>query len=344
MKNLALWMTVALLIGGAGAVASGTRDEGRMPELEGAVKWLNSAPLNSKQLRGKVVLVNFWTYSCINSLRNVPYVRSWAAKYADAGLIVVGVHTPEFGFEKDLPNIEKALRDYQVTYPVAVDSGYAVWNAFRNDAWPADYFIDRSGRIRYSHFGEGDYEKSEAVIRQLLRENGGSDAARAGVRLSAPGAEAPPSDEIASPETYVGYNRTENFASPQKLQRDESARYTAPARLALNHWGLAGSWTVTGESGGLDEAPGKIVFRFHSRDLHLVMGPSPSGSRVRFTVKLDGAPPGRDHGVDTAPDGGGVVREPRMYQLVRQTGAVRDRTFEIEFLDPGVRAFSFTFG
>ena len=323
--------------------------EGTIPDLAALVSaektaWLNTAPLTRASLHGKVVVVDFWTYSCINSLRNIPYVRSWAERYAGAGLVVVGVHTPEFGFEKELSNIEQALRDYQVGYPVAVDSDYAVWNAFNNAYWPADYFVDRSGRIRYHHFGEGDYEQSERVIQQLLRENGGSDAARAGVRLTATGAEAPPSDDIATPETYVGYRQSQNFASPQGQQRDRRARYSVPARLALNDWGLAGSWNVGGESGALEEAPGKIVFRFHSRDVHLVMGPGARGSRVRFTVKVDDAPPGREHGVDSAPDGAGVVREPRMYQLIRQTGPIRDRTFEIEFLDPGVRAYSFTFG
>jgi hypothetical protein len=257
-------------------------------------------------------------------------------------LVVVGVHTPEFSFEKDLSNIQRAVRDYQVGFPVAIDSDYAVWNAFHNEYWPADYFIDRNGRIRYHHFGEGDYDRSERVIQELLGENGGRSTAAAGVHLTAVGAEAPPGDDVATPETYVGYRRTENFASPYGIQRDRSARYGVPARLAVNHWGLAGSWNVGGESGALEEAPGKIVFRFHSRDAHLVMGSS--GSRVRFTVRLDGAPPGRDHGVDSAPDGSGIVREPRLYQLVRQTGPIRDRTLEIEFLDPGVRAFSFTFG
>ncbi|MBV9080602.1 MAG: redoxin domain-containing protein [Elusimicrobia bacterium] len=323
--------------------------EGTLPDLAPLTaaektSWLNSPPLSRASLHGKVVIVDFWTYSCINSLRNIPYLRSWAQKYKDAGLVVVGAHTPEFGFEKDLPNIERAVREYGVEYPVAVDSEYGIWDAFGNMYWPADYFIDRTGRIRYHHYGEGDYDTSERVIQELLRENGGSDAARAGVRLSAPGAEAPPSDTIASPETYVGYRQAERFASPERVQQDRRASYSVPARLALNNWGLAGQWNVGGESGVLAEAPGKIAFRFHSRDLHLVMGPNASGSAVRFTVKLDGAAPGRDHGVDTAPDGGGVVREPRMYQLIRQTGAVRDRTFEIEFLDPGAHAYSFTFG
>jgi len=323
--------------------------EGRLPELAVLVSaemtsWLNSPPLTRASLMGKVVVVDFWTYSCINSLRNIPHLRSWAERYKNAGLVVVGVHTPEFGFEKDLRNIENAVREYQVSYPVAVDSDYRVWDAFKNEYWPADYFNDRNGTVRHHHFGEGDYEESERVIQQLLRENRGAVTQNAGVRFSAPGVEAPPSGAIGSGETYVGYRRADNFASAEKLQPDRRARYTAPARPALNQWGLEGSWNVGGEAAVLAEPRGRIVFRFHSRDLHVVLAPSASGAPVRFAVRLDGKAPGVDHGADSAPDGSGVVREPRLYQLIRQTGSIRDRTFEIEFADAGAQAYVFTFG
>jgi thiol-disulfide isomerase/thioredoxin len=323
--------------------------EGSLPELATLVSaemtsWLNSPPLTRASLMGKVVVVDFWTYSCINSLRNIPHVRSWAERYKNDGLVVVGVHTPEFGFERDLGNIQNAVREYQISFPVAVDSDYRVWDAFKNEYWPADYFIDRNGNIRHHHFGEGDYEESERVIQQLLRENGGAATPTAGVRISAPGVEAPPSETIGSPETYVGYHRADSFASPEKMRPDQPASYTAPARPALNQWGFAGAWNVGRESAVDAEPHAKIVFRFHSRDLHIVLGPSASGAPIRFTVKLDGSAPGNDHGVDSAADGSGVVREPRLYQLIRQTGAVRDRTFEIEFLDAGAYAYVFTFG
>jgi thiol-disulfide isomerase/thioredoxin len=344
MKNLAFWITATALIGGVVAVASGTGDEGRMPDLDGAVAWLNSPPLSSKALRGKVVLVNFWTYSCINSLRELPYMKAWAEKYKDAGLVVIGVHAPEFGFERDQTNVKNAVSDLKVAYPIPIDTNHSIWAAFRNEYWPADYFIDGKGRIRYHHFGEGEYEKSERVIQALLRENGAPGVDESAVRIMADGAEAPPSDDVRSPETYVGYARAENFVSPERLARDSRRTYSPPARLALNQWGLGGSWKAGAESGKLESAPGKIVFRFHSRDLHFVLGPAKNGTPVRFKVKLNGAAPGGDHGVDSAADGSGEVRQPRMYQLIRQKGAIKDVTFEIEFLDLGVEAFSFTFG
>jgi thiol-disulfide isomerase/thioredoxin len=319
-------------------------DEGRLPDLGGAVTWLNSAPLSSKSLRGKVVLVNFWTYSCINSLRELPYMKAWAAKYKDAGLVVIGVHTPEFSFEKEPVNVENALRNLNVTYPVAVDSNYAIWQAFHNDYWPANYFIDGHGRIRYHHFGEGEYLESERVIQELLMENGATGLDESAVRISADGVEAPPGGDVQSPETYVGYRQAERFASPERLEQDFRKTYSPPARPSLNQWGLTGAWNVGAESGVLVASPGKILFRFHSRDLHMVLGPMQNGKPVRFEVTLDGAAPGKDCGVDSAPDGAGEIREPRLYQLIRQEGQVVDRTFEIEFLDPGVQAFSFTFG
>ena len=344
MKNLAFWINAAALICGVVATVSGAADEGPIPELGGAVAWLNSAPLSSKSLRGKVVLVNFWTYSCINSLRELPYIRAWAAKYKDAGLVVIGVHAPEFGFEKDPANVENAVFDLKVGYPVPIDSNHSIWSEFHNEYWPADYFIDRSGRIRYHHFGEGEYEKSERVIQELLRENGAAGLNGGTLLVTATGAEAPPSDDVRSPETYVGYARAERFASPERMTRNSRKTYSPPARPALNQWGLAGSWNAGAESGTLESAPGKIVFRFHSRDLHMVLGPTKNGTPVRFKVRLNGAAPGDDHGSDSGVDGTGEVRQPRMYQLVRQKGMINDVTFEIEFLDPGVEAFSFTFG
>jgi thiol-disulfide isomerase/thioredoxin len=344
MKNLAFWVFATALICGVVAIASVTGDQGRMPDLDGAVAWLNSAPLSSKSLRGKVVLVNFWTYSCINSLRELPYIKAWAAKYKDAGLVVIGVHSPEFGFEKDPANVKNAVSDLRVAFPVPIDSDHSIWSAFRNEYWPADYFIDRRGRIRYHHFGEGEYEKSERIIQELLRENGAAGLNGGPVRITAAGAEAPPSEDVRSPETYVGYARAENFASPERMSRDSRKTYSLPARPVLNQWGLGGAWNAGPERSALQAAPGKVVFRFHARDLHMVLGPAKNGGPAGFKVTLDGAAPGDNHGVDSGPDGSGEVREPRLYQLIRQKGRVQDRTFEIEFRDPGVEVFSFTFG
>ncbi len=341
MKNLAFWIGAALICGVV-AIASG--DEGRMPQLDGAVTWLNSAPLSSKSLRGKVVLVNFWTYSCINSLRELPYMKAWAEKYKDAGLVVIGVHAPEFGFEKDPANVKKAVFDLKVAYPIPIDSNHSIWRAFRNEYWPADYIVDAKGRIRYHHFGEGEYVTSERMIQALLKENGATGLDDGAVRITADGAEAPPGEDVRSPETYAGYARTENFASPERMAPESPKTYSAPTRLALNQWGLGGSWNAGGERSALQAAPGKVVFRFHSRDLHMVLGPAKKGTPVRFKVTLNGAAPGRDHGSDSGADGAGEIREPRMYQLVRQKGPIKDVTFEIEFLDPGVEVFSFTFG
>jgi cytochrome c biogenesis protein CcdA/peroxiredoxin len=320
-------------------------DEGPMPELTGAVAWINSPPLTRDSLRGKVVVIDFWTYSCINCLRALPYVEAWSAKYKDAGLVVIGVHTPEFAFEKEQSNVEKAVRDLKVTYPVAVDSDYKIWQAFNNEYWPAHYFIDGKGRIRYHHFGEGEYEQSERVIQQLLKENGATSLSDGMINVSATGVEAAPAGENErSPETYIGYRRAENFASSEPLAQDSRKTYTVRARLSLNQWALGGSWKVSPESAVLQAAPGKVVFRFHARDLHLVLGPAKDGKPVRFRVKLDGAVPGEDHGSDADANGAGAVQEHRLYQLIRQKGPVEDRTFEIEFLDPGVQAFAFTFG
>jgi cytochrome c biogenesis protein CcdA/thiol-disulfide isomerase/thioredoxin len=320
-------------------------DEGPMPELNGAVAWLNSPPLTREQLRGKVVVIDFWTYSCINCLRALPYVEGWAAKYKDAGLVVIGVHTPEFAFEKERSNVEQAVRDLKIAYPVAIDSNYKIWQAFNNEYWPAHYFIDGKGRIRHHHFGEGEYDESERIIQELLKENGAKSLSGGTINVTANGAEAAPDlQDTRSPETYIGYKRAEHFASAQLFAQDARMAYTPQPRLTLNQWALGGTWKVGPESAVLDTAPGKIVFCFHGRDLHLVLGPTKIGKPIRFKVTLDGTAPGDDHGSDTDAAGAGTVQGHRLYQLIRQKGAVEDRTFEIEFLDPGVQAFAFTFG
>ncbi|MFL9870746.1 cytochrome c biogenesis protein DipZ [Paraburkholderia megapolitana] len=321
--------------------------EGALPSLTGAVQWLNSPPLTTQALRGKVVLVDFWTYSCINCLRSLPYVKAWAQKYRDQGLVVIGVHAPEFAFERNIGNVKQAAHDLGVDYPVAIDNNYAIWRAFGNQYWPAHYFIDAQGQIRYHHFGEGDYAHSEKVIQQLLAEAGhaGAEHVATGLTGNAQGVQAAADDaDMQSPETYIGYNRAENFASAGGETKDRPHTYAAPAQPAVNDWGLAGTWNVGGEHATLDHANGSIVYRFHARDLHLVLGPGKDGKPVRFRVSVDGAAPGAAHGTDTTADGTGTVTEQRLYQLVRQTGDVADHTFTIEFLDPGVEAYAFTFG
>lgn len=320
-------------------------DEGAMPDLGGAIGWLNSTPLSSKSLRGKVVLVNFWTYTCINSLRPLPYVKSWAEQYRDAGLVVIGVHTPEFSFEREPTNVENAVRTLNVTFPIAIDSKTRIWQSFNNEAWPAQYLVDAKGRIRYHHFGEGDYGEIERVIQELLKENGATGLASVETNVSGVGIEAAPdwADE-RSPETYIGYGQAQNFASPEKVHKDSIQMFSASGKLSLNHWGLNGSWSVNVESAVLQAVPGKIVFRFHSRDLNLVLAPAKDGKPVRFVVRLDGTVPGENSGVDAGPDGSGDIRQPRLYQLIRQKGPIVDRIFEIEFLDLGVHALDFTFG
>ncbi len=318
--------------------------EGTFPSLAGATTWINSPPLTPAQLRGKVVVIDFWTYSCINCLRSLPYIRAWAAKYKDHGLVVIGVHAPEFAFEKDLDNVRRAVRDLGITYPVAVDNDLKIWQAFNNEYWPAHYFIDAQGRIRYHHFGEGEYDASERVIQELLKEAGYRDVPTGIVDPRATGALAAADNaDLQSPETYIGYARAENFASGTPTF-DAPQTYAAPNTLQRNQWGLVGTWTIAGEHASLDRAPGRIVFRFHARDLHLVMGPGPDNKPVRFRVTVDGAPPGAAHGADTDEKGFGTVTGQRLYQLVRQSGVIDDRTFAIEFLDPGVQAYSFTFG
>jgi len=319
--------------------------EGELPPLTGAVAWLNTPPLTPASLRGKVVLVDFWTYSCINCLRTLPYVRAWAAKYKDYGLVVLGVHTPEFAFEKSLDNVRRAVKDLGITYPVAVDNNYAIWGAFYNNYWPADYFVDAQGQIRAHAFGEGDYDKSEHLIQTLLTQAGIPNVPTGLVSVNGKGVEAAADDqEVKSPETYVGYARAANFANSGALVKDQANTYAAPSTLQLNQWGLNGVWTMEGEKAVLDSVPGRIVFHFHARDLHLVLGPTADGKPVRFRVSLDGKAPGDNHGVDIDATGAGTVSSQRLYQLIRQTGTVEDRTFTIEFLDAGVQAFSFTFG
>jgi cytochrome c biogenesis protein CcdA/thiol-disulfide isomerase/thioredoxin len=319
--------------------------EGELPSLGGAVAWLNSPPLTPQALRGKVVLIDFWTYSCINCLRALPYVKSWYERYRDQGLIVIGVHAPEFAFEKDPRNVTRAVRELGITYPVALDSNYAIWQAFHNEYWPAHYFIDAQGRIRGHHFGEGDYAESEQLLRQLLTEAGAGQLATAGAPAQATGVEAAANEAaLDSPETYIGYERAANFASPGGQLRDAPGSYTAPATLQLNQWALSGPWRVEGERAVATAAHAGIVFRFRARDLHLVLGTTDAEHPVRFRVTVDGSAPGADHGADVQPDGSGTVREQRLYQLLRQSHPDAEHTFAIEFLDAGVQAYAFTFG
>jgi cytochrome c biogenesis protein CcdA/thiol-disulfide isomerase/thioredoxin len=318
--------------------------EGVMPALDGAAQWLNSPPLTAQGLRGKVVLVDFWTYSCINCLRAIPYVRAWAEKYGAQGLVVIGVHAPEFAFEKNIGNVRKAVSDLRIMYPVAIDNDYAIWRAFKNEYWPAHYFIDANGQVRHHQFGEGDYDDSERVIQQLLKEAGTATSKTELVSVRATGAEAAPDLEDAlSPETYLGYGRAEHFVSPGGAVQDRRHSY-ASGTPRLNEWGLSGVWTIREEDARLDEKDGGIVYRFHARDLHLVLGPATIGRSVRFRVTIDGAAPGESHGADVDAAGNGVITEQRLYQLIRQTGLVSDHTFEIRFLGPGVQVYAFTFG
>jgi thiol-disulfide isomerase/thioredoxin len=328
------------------AISTSTlRPHARMPALDGATGWLNTEPLTTDGLRGRVVLVDFWTYTCINWRRTLPYLRAWAAKYRAAGLVVLGVHTPEFSFERDPANVRQQVGSMGIGYPVALDSDYAIWAAFTNHYWPALYFVDATGRIRHHQFGEGDFQQSEMVIRRLLAEAGADLPGEPLVAVTATGAEvAADWDTLMSGETYLGYARTTDFASSQELVPDARREYRIPSRLPLNSWTLAGSWTVGPEAAVLEEAGGSIAHRFWARDLHLVAGPAPGGTPVRFAVRLDGQPPGPDRGVDVDDDGAGTLTEPRMHQLIRQRGTIAERTFEITFLDPGVAAYAFTFG
>jgi thiol-disulfide isomerase/thioredoxin len=319
--------------------------EGRLPPLGRATGWLNSQPLTAADLRGKVVLVDFGTYTCINWLRSLPYVRGWAEKYKDHGLVVIGVHTPEFRFEKDVDNVRRAVKDRKIDFPVAIDNDYAIWRAFDNHYWPALYIIDAQGRIRHHQFGEGGYERSERIIQQLLSEAGFSGIGDQLAAVDARGVEAEADwADLKSPENYLGHARTENFVSPGGAVLDKPRVYAAPARVKLNDWALSGDWTVKRDAVVLNKANGRIAYRFHARDLHLVMGPAARGASVRFRVLIDGQPPGAAHGSDVDDHGNGTVSEQRLYQLIRRPNPIADRQFEIEFLDPGVEAFAFTFG
>ncbi|MCP3706020.1 cytochrome c biogenesis protein DipZ [Paraburkholderia sp. CNPSo 3274] len=319
--------------------------EGRLPALDGANAWLNSAPLTPEALRGKVVLVNFWTYSCINCLRTLPYLKTWADRYRNDGLVVIGVHTPEFGFEHDTGNVKRALANLDIRYPVAVDSGYRIWNAFGNQYWPAFYLVDAQGRVRYHHFGEGDYAQAEQAIQQLLADNGRATPAATQKAPQASGAMAPADQrDIGSGETYVGYREAQDNANAERVQADTAATYTLPGQLGLNQWAFGGQWNVGAESAVAAAPQASIAYRFHARDLHLVLAPTADGKPVRFRVSIDGAPPGAAHGADVAADGSGVATSARLYQLVRQSGRIEDHTFEIRFLDPGAQVYSFTFG
>jgi thiol-disulfide isomerase/thioredoxin len=319
--------------------------QSELASLERANEWLNSPPLTAPALRGKVVLVDFWTYTCINWLRTLPYVRAWDAKYRNHGLVVIGVHAPEFAFEKNLTNVRWAVKEMRVGYPVAVDNEHVIWRAFRNQYWPALYFIDAQGRLRHHHFGEGAYEQSEMIIQRLLSEAGAGGIGDDLVPVDARGLEvAADWGSLKSPENYLGHERTQNFASPGGAMLDKPRMYELPARLRLNEWALSGDWTVRKDAAALNKASGSIAYRFHARDLHLVMGPAAPGASVRFRLLIDGQPPGAAHGSDVDEQGYGTVTEQRLYQLIRQPKPIADRQFQIEFLGPGVEAFAFTFG
>jgi cytochrome c biogenesis protein CcdA/thiol-disulfide isomerase/thioredoxin len=316
--------------------------QGDLPPLDGLGPWFNSPPLDLRQLKGKIVLIDFWTYSCINCLRSIPHVKAWWEKYRVDGLVVIGVHAPEFAFEREPANVAQAIKDLGITYPVALDNQYSLWRGLKNSYWPAHYFVDAQGRVRYYHHGEGEYDLSERVIRQLLAEAGHAPKDMTLAQASASGAEAAASGQVQSPETYVGYARADRFASPGGLQRDVAKAY-ASAPLKLNDWTLEGQWLDSPQNARSLSPGASISYRFHARDLHLVLGSS-TGTPVRFKVTLDGAMPGQHAGVDIAANGTGVGKEQRLYQLIRQKGAIRDKTFTITFLDPGVEAFAFTFG
>jgi thiol-disulfide isomerase/thioredoxin len=316
-----------------------------LPSFSGAVEWLNSKPLTSADLQGKVVVVQFWTYTCVNWLRTLPYVRAWADKYKDKGLMVIGVHTPEFSIERNLDNIRSAIKEMRIGYPVAVDSNYAIWNAFDNQYWPALYIIDTHGRIRYHHFGEGNYEQSEHAIQELLTEAGNRGIDSELVTVDPRGLEvAADWNDVRSPENFLGYERTEGFASPGGIVQNSRHTYEIPERLGLNKWGLSGEWAMEQEGVVSSVAGGKIAYRFHARDVNLVMGPNTRGTAVRFRVLIDGQPPGSARGGDVDQNGYGSVSDQRTYQLIRQSKPIIDRQFEIEFLEPSVEAFDFTFG
>ena len=328
----------------AGVAEANDRVPRELAAIGNAAEWINSPRLTTQSLIGKVVLVDFWTYTCINWLRTLPYVRAWAQKYQQ-GMVVVGVHTPEFPFESNIDNVRRSVQQMKIEYPVVIDNDYSIWRAFGNQYWPALYFVDAQGRVRHHQFGEGEYETSERAIQRFLKEGGIGGAPDAIVSVDGRGFEAAADwANLKSPETYVGYARAENFASPDAARRDHPRTYRPASRLALNQWTLAGDWTIGSQATVLNNLPGQIVYRFHARDVHLVMGPSRRGTSQRFRVSIDGQPPGAAHGLDIDQGGNGTVRDQRLYQLVRQPTPIVDRTLAIEFLEPGVEAFSFTFG
>jgi thiol-disulfide isomerase/thioredoxin len=319
--------------------------EGKVPAIDGAIGWLNSPPLTTAGLRGRVVLIDFWTYTCVNWRRTLPYVRAWAERYKDRGLVVIGVHTPEFDIEKDVVSVRQAAKVMRIDYPIAIDSDYRIWRAFNNQYWPALYFVDAQGRIRHHQFGEGGYAQSELIIQQLLAEAGNGAFTRDLTSVDPDGFElAADWSDLKSPESYIGYERAENFSSPGGAVSGKHHLYTVPGRLGLNDWALSGDWTFEKEAAVLNAANGRIAYRFHARDLNLIMGPAVRGASVRFRVLIDGQPPGAAHGVDVDGQGNGTVTESRLYQLIRQPKPIADRQFEIEFLNPGIAAFDFTFG
>jgi thiol-disulfide isomerase/thioredoxin len=325
--------------------AASPSPEGMIPSLSSATTWLNSPPIGAEALRGKVVLIDFWTYTCINWRRTVPYLRAWVERYGKSGLLLIGVHSPEFTFEHDLDNVREQVKEIGVSYPVAVDSDFAIWRAFGNEVWPALYVFDSHGRLRHQVLGEGGYEEAERIIRQLLEEAGHRDLGSGPTVIDARGAEkAADWKHLRSGENYLGLQRTEGFASPGGIKPGESRPYALPGRLALNSWALSGTWTISADRAVVGAAGGRIAYRFHARDLHLVMGPATRGKEIRFRVVLDGKPAGAAHGLDVDQDGFGTLREQRMYQLIRQPGAIADRLLEIEFLEPGAAAFCVTFG
>jgi thiol-disulfide isomerase/thioredoxin len=333
-------VTVQSARGAARAAASG-----ELQSLGRASEWLNSPPLTAAGLAGKVVLVDVWTFTCINWLRTLPYVRAWADRYGDQGLVAIGVHAPEFSFEHDIDNVRRQARAMRVTYPIAIDNDFAIWRAFSNRYWPALYLIDADGQIKHHQFGEGGYAESERAIQRLLAEAGARNVGAGLTPIGASGAEvAADWDNLRSLETYVGYAQTANFASPRGVATDVRHAYSVPRDLDVNHWALAGDWTVSREKAALDAAHGRIAYRFHARDLHLVMGPTVKGASVPFRVTIDGRPPGDAHGTDVDAEGNGVVSDQRLHQLIRQPGPIADRQFEIEFLEPGVEGYCVTFG
>ena len=330
---------------GGGPSSAVPAAERKLPSFSGATGWLNSQPLTEASLRGKVVLVEFWTYTCVNWRRTLPYVRAWAEKYREQGLVVIGVHTPEFSFERNADNVKWAVKDMKIGFPVAIDNAYAVWRAFSNEYWPALYFIDAKGHIRHQHFGEGEYEESEKVIQQLLVEAGVKDVSNQLTPVDPMGAEtAADWKTLQSSENYLGYERTANFASPGGAIADQRVQYTVAEHLRLNQWALLGGWTMGKEADVVNERNGRLRYRWHARDVNLIMGPAVPGTSVRFRVLIDGKAPDTAHGDDVDQEGRGTITEQRMYQLIRQLAPIFDHEFEIEFLDAGAAVFDFTFG